>query len=29
MKQRLSVFASGTGSNFDAMMQDEKKLQAL
>lgn len=29
MKQRLSVFASGTGSNFDAMMQDEKIASSI
>ncbi|WP_080873671.1 phosphoribosylglycinamide formyltransferase [Oceanobacillus timonensis] len=29
MKQRVSVFASGTGSNFDAMMQDEKIASSI
>ncbi|WP_040984798.1 phosphoribosylglycinamide formyltransferase [Oceanobacillus jeddahense] len=29
MKQRASVFASGTGSNFDAMMQDEKIASSI
>ncbi|WP_339183861.1 phosphoribosylglycinamide formyltransferase [Oceanobacillus sp. FSL W7-1293] len=29
MKQRVSVFASGTGSNFDAMMLDEKIASSI
>lgn len=29
MKQRASVFASGAGSNFEAMMQDEKIADAI
>ncbi|MFD1416665.1 phosphoribosylglycinamide formyltransferase [Oceanobacillus jeddahense] len=29
MKQRASVFASGTGSNFDAMMLDEKIASSI
>ena len=29
MKQRFSVFASGTGSNFDAMMQDKKIASSI
>jgi len=29
MKQRTSVFASGTGSNFDAMMLDEKIASSI
>lgn len=29
MNQQISVFASGTGSNFDAMMQDEKIADSI
>lgn len=29
MKQRASVFASGTGSNFEAMMQNEKIAETI
>ncbi|GIO22806.1 phosphoribosylglycinamide formyltransferase [Oceanobacillus sp. J11TS1] len=29
MKQRAGVFASGTGSNFEAMMQDEKIASSI
>ncbi|MFD1065560.1 phosphoribosylglycinamide formyltransferase [Oceanobacillus locisalsi] len=29
MKQRACVFASGTGSNFDAMMQDKKNAGSI